>query len=96
MKCDIVPILKRLGVAMAGLAVIYAIVSGIHNARKRQARTAEIGTAYVPPDPLSAELRRCSGLPHSEAMEDELCRRAWVLNRQRFFGSKSSTDRSAD
>jgi len=79
--------IKRLAFGLAGLLFVIWIVNNLHNAGQRPALADKDELPLVEPDPLSAELRRCSRLPHIKAMEDELCQRAWVLNRERFFGS---------
>lgn len=80
------PLLKRLLAGLAGLAFVLAIICGFYEAAQSPEPSGPDSGLLAPPDPLSAELRRCSALPQTEAMDDKLCRRAWILNRQRFFG----------
>jgi len=49
-------------------------------------------SAPAPDDPISAELQRCSGLTNEEAMADKKCRRAWIVNRQRFFEQRKDKE----
>ena len=92
MNKSALPVLKRLCVGLVGLALVYTLVSGLYRASQRQAETSDIDLGFIEPDPLSVELRRCSRLPHTEALEDTLCQRAWVLNRERFFGGKPASN----
>ncbi|MEE9433703.1 MAG: putative entry exclusion protein TrbK-alt [Sphingorhabdus sp.] len=87
MKKPSILAVKHVAFGLAGLLFVIWIVNNLHEAGQRPALADKDDLAIVEPDPLSAELRRCSRLPHVKAMEDELCRRAWVLNRERFFGS---------
>jgi len=87
MKKPSILTIKRVLVGLAGLLFVIWIASNLQNAGQRSMLADKDDFPLVEPDPLSAELRRCSRLPHVKAMEDELCQRAWVLNRERFFGS---------
>lgn len=80
------PLLKRVAVGMAGLALVIGIAAGFFRAVQVPEVGDPVASQLAAPDPLSAELRRCSTLPQSKAMDDTTCRRAWILNRQRFFG----------
>lgn len=85
MKPAALPGSKRIAAAIAGLALLAVLIGGLQRAGEQAADVPEEQSA-AEPDPLSAELRRCSRLTRDEAMDDERCQRAWVLNRQRFFG----------
>lgn len=78
-------LLRRLGIGLSGLGLVIAVAIGFVRSDPPE-RSAADEARLVEPDPLSAELRRCATLPHKDAMEDQACQRAWVLNRQRFFG----------
>ncbi|MEH6755909.1 MAG: putative entry exclusion protein TrbK-alt [Parasphingorhabdus sp.] len=80
------PLLKRVAVGMAGLALVIGIAAGFFRAVGSPEASGPAASHLAQPDPLSVELRRCSSLPQSKAMDDTKCRRAWILNRQRFFG----------
>ncbi|MEH6758933.1 MAG: putative entry exclusion protein TrbK-alt [Parasphingorhabdus sp.] len=80
------PLLKRMLMGMAGLALVVGVVAGFSRTAQFQEASNTDSRRSAPPDPISVELRRCSALPHMEAMDDTKCRRAWTLNRQRFFG----------
>ncbi|NCP44610.1 MAG: putative entry exclusion protein TrbK-alt [Sphingomonadales bacterium] len=79
-------LLKRALAGIAGLALVIGVAGGIYRAMQFEDVGDPDSGLLAEPDPLSAALRRCSALPHLEAMDDETCRRAWILNRQRFFG----------
>jgi len=91
-KQDLAPLLKRLAVGLLGLALITAFVSGAKRALERSDDAPQTLSAPAPDDPISAELQRCSGLTNEEAMADKKCRRAWILNRQRFFGQRKDKE----
>lgn len=78
--------LKRVLAGLAGLALVIGIAGGFYRAIQFEEVGNPDSCHLAEPDPLTAALRRCSALPHLEAMDDETCRRAWILNRQRFFG----------
>lgn len=84
MKKPGLSVLKRIGLGVAGLGLVAAVINGLQRANERSEEPED--QDITQPDPLSAELRRCSELPREEAIDDESCQRAWVLNRQRFFG----------
>lgn len=86
MKRQPVAVFRRLAIGFFGIGLAIALVSGVHRYSERQASQPDGTPQTAPSDPISEELGRCSALTNEEAMDDERCQRAWILNRQRFFG----------
>ena len=86
MKQDRLPVFQRLAAGLLGIGVVIAIASGAHRAAQRQASQPKPASEAASNDPLHEELHRCSALTVEKAQADERCQRAWILNRQRFFG----------
>lgn len=86
MRKQPLPVFRRLAVGLLLLGFIIATLSGVHRFQERQNAEPEQQEQPSDPDPISTELKRCSALTNDEALADKGCRRAWILNRQRFFG----------
>jgi conjugative transfer region protein TrbK len=82
--------LARIGaIAFVSLAIA---ASAIEMNRKEDAAVVFAATAkFQPgPDPLAAELGRCSGLGEA-GPRDPSCLTAWAENRRRFLGGESAS-----
>ena len=87
-------ILARIGaIAFVTLAIV---ASAIEMNRKEDAPEVFAGAAKVQtgPDPLAAELGRCSGLGEA-GPRDPSCLATWAVNRRRFLGDDTTTAQSS-
>ena len=67
------------------IAVFIAAIAAINRRPPESFVESSPAAASLPPDDLSAELRRCDALGPQDA-EDPHCTAAWEENRRRFFG----------
>jgi conjugative transfer region protein TrbK len=80
----------RVGAALfAGSAVLVAVLTARLDARDQRESARVAAAAPAAPDPLPAELARCSRLT-DPAQVDDACRRAWAEQRRRFFSPATS------
>lgn len=86
--------LARIG-AIAFVTLVI-VASAIEMNRKEQAPEAFAGAAKVQngPDPLAAELGRCSALGEA-GPRDPSCLATWAANRRRFLGENTTTAQSS-
>jgi conjugative transfer region protein TrbK len=71
--------------AIAALVGVFVAALVTTHQRPAKPTMPEAPSVTAPDDPLSAELRRCSGLGPQDA-SDPRCQAVWEDNRRRFFG----------
>lgn len=78
--------LARIGAIAFVAAAITVAVIGLSRKQEAPVQLAPIdGQNASTPDPLQAELARCTGLGQA-ATRDAACLKAWAENRRRFLG----------
>ncbi len=71
--------------AIAALVGVFVAALVTTHQRPTKPAAPEAQSVTATDDPLSAELRRCSGLGPQDA-SDPRCQAVWEDNRRRFFG----------